>query len=524
MGSTFHGLETAVKSLYTQQTAINTAGHNISNANTKGYSRQIVSLEADRPLYVPAINTENSTGQLGTGVSVSEITRIRETYLDDQYRDMNSEYGEWQIKENSLGKIESITNEPSDQSISSVLNDFWNSWSDLATQPDSLTARTVVVETAVTLVESINDVANNLSDLEDDLVSGLDIVVGDSNTLISQIAELNREIARIETLGDNANDLRDERDLYTDKLSKYLNINVKETSSGYTITSGENTLVEGFIASPLDANSLPGDISSGQIKGYQESISEVNIYQNQLDELVRGIVEGEFQLTIPAGTIIPEGQTLTFVDDTEVTFSGDRASRRLISDVTIKIDGVNGLHQLGYTLGDPLTSGEAFFTTNDGSSDFNATNVEVNSNIANDASKIACSTNTYIESDGSEQVVRGNNDIANWLGELRNLDISFDSSLTDSPIEGHGTIGEYYNAMIGQLGVKEQEAMRQISNKESLVNQIENSRQSVSGVSLDEEMANLIKFQSAYNSAARMITTLDELYDKLINSTGVVGR
>lgn len=108
--------------------------------------------------------------------------------------------------------------------------------------------------------------------------------------------------------------------------------------------------------------------------------------------------------------------------------------------------------------------------------------------------------------------------------ELRNLDINFDNSLEDSPINGSGTISEYYNAMVGQLGVKEQEAIRQISNKESLVNQVENSRQSVSGVSLDEEMANLIKFQSAYNSAARMITTLDELYNKLINSTGIVGR
>lgn len=524
MGSTFHGLETAVKALYTQQTAINTAGHNISNANTKGYSRQVVSLEADRSLYVPAINNETSTGQLGTGVRVSEITRIRESYLDDQYRDLNSEYGEWEIKENSLSKMEAIINEPSDQSISSVLNDFWNSWSDLATQPDSLTARTVVVETAVTLAESINDVAANIQALKDDLTSGLEIVVGDSNTLMSQIADLNKEIARIEALGDNANDLRDERDLYTDKLSEYMNISVKEMSTGYTITTGGTTLVEGYESSPLDANSLASNISTGQIKGYQDSINEVNIYAQQLDGFVRGIVEGEFELTLPKGTVIPEGQTITLLDDSETTFSGDKASRTLATDVTVKINGVNGIHQLGYTLSDPLTSGEAFFATNDGSSEINALNIKVNPTIANDGSNIACSTNTYIETDGSEQVIRGNNDVANWLGELRNLDINFDNSLEDSPINGSGTISEYYNAMVGQLGVKEQEAIRQISNKESLVNQVENSRQSVSGVSLDEEMANLIKFQSAYNSAARMITTLDELYNKLINSTGIVGR
>lgn len=177
---------------------------------------------------------------------------------------------------------------------------------------------------------------------------------------MSQIADLNKEIARIEALGDNANDLRDERDLYTDKLSEYMNISVKEMSTGYTITTGGTTLVEGYESSPLDANSLASNISTGQIKGYQDSINEVNIYAQQLDGFVRGIVEGEFELTLPKGTVIPEGQTITLLDDSETTFSGDKASRTLATDVTVKINGVNGIHQLGYTLSDPLTSGEAF--------------------------------------------------------------------------------------------------------------------------------------------------------------------
>lgn len=524
MVSTFHGIETAKRGIFAQQTAINTTGHNVSNANTIGYSRQVVGMIADRSMEVPGINNSTSPGQLGSGVDIANIIRVRETYLDDQFRGLNSGYGEWLIREDTLSKIEAMVNEPGSQSLSSVLNDFWNSWSDLATQPDSLTARTVVIENAITLADSFNDLANKLSGLQENLANSLNIITNDSNTLLLQISSLNREITRLESLGNNANDLRDSRDIYVDKLSEYMNINVREMSNGYVITTGSTELVNGYDASLIDATALPADIQSGKMFGYQYSMNELAMFQSQLDELAKSVAIGEIEFTIPKGTIIPEGHKLTLLDDTELTFSGDITERTTTIDLTVKIAGLNGIHQLGYTLEDPPNGGEPFFAITGGGSDFTANNIKVNSNIASNVRKIATSSSVYLGADGLEHVAKGNNDLAVWIAGLRNYDISFNDSIADSPIKGNGTVSEYYNAMIGQLGVKSQEAGRRIDNNDVLLAQVSNSRLSVSGVSIDEEMANLVKFQQAYSASARMISTLDEMFDKLINGTGIVGR
>lgn len=127
MRSTFHGLETSKRGLFAQQTAMNTTGHNIANANTVGYSRQVVNFTASRPIEVPGISSSTAPGQLGTGVNFSDIGRVRESFLDGQYRDQNQSLGNWEVQRATLGRIEEIINEPSETGMSSVLDDFWNS-------------------------------------------------------------------------------------------------------------------------------------------------------------------------------------------------------------------------------------------------------------------------------------------------------------------------------------------------------------------------------------------------------------
>ncbi|OEF99501.1 flagellar hook-associated protein FlgK [Vulcanibacillus modesticaldus] len=527
MRSTFHGLETAKRGLFAQQTAMQTTGHNIANANTKGYSRQVVNFVASSPLEVPGITNSTAPGQLGSGVDFSSIKRVRETFLDDQFRNQNKSYGDWSIRRNTLEKIEAVINEPSEQGIRTVLDNFWNSWQELAGQPDNLTARSVVMETAMALTDTFNDIAYKFGDLKRDLEESIKIKVDDANTLITQIAELNGEIYRIERLGDNANDLRDQRDLLTDNLSKLINIDVTETAKGYTITSGATQLVADNETTLLDVNGLPDDISGGEINGFLVSLEHVDTFQAQLDQMVKGLVEGEFDLTIPKGTILPEGTTLTKVDGTELTFSGDATARTVTAEITVRVKGFNGLHQLGYTLNDPLQPGGLFFTTKDGSNNFVAGNIQLNPEIALDIRNIATSTSTYTVSGATgneEKVIKGNNQLALWLAQMRNALITFDESEVEAAIDGEGTFDENFRAMVGRLGVKTQEAIRQEENSRILTEQVDSRRQSVSGVSLDEEMANLIKFQQAYNASARMITTIDQLLDKLINGTGVVGR
>lgn len=525
MRSTFHGLETAKRGLYAQQTAMQTTGHNIANANTDGYSRQVVDFIASQPLEAPGITHSTAPGQLGTGVNFSSIVRLRESFLDDQFRNQNKSYGDWTIRQDTLEKLEVIMNEPSEYGIRSVLDNFWNSWNDLMGQPENLTARSVVMENAVALSDTVNDIAYKLTDLKNDLSENAKIKVEEANVLIQQIASLNQEIYRVEGMGDFANDLRDQRDLYTDKLSKLINIDVIQTNKGYTIKSGNLDLVSGNIATFLDSDSLPADIDSGEINGYLVSIEHVDTFRAELDQLVKGLVEGEFEFTIPVGTILPEGTELTITDGTEVTYSGDQTARTVSADITVVINGLNGLHQLGYTLQEPLQAGGLFFTTKDGSSDFMAGNLKVNPDITNDVRNIAASTSVYTVSTGTgteEKVVKGNNQLALWIAELRNMNVKFDE--IDNAVSGEGTIDEVFRSMIGRLGVKAQEAERQAENQRVLVEQVDIRRQSVSGVSLDEEMANLVKFQHAYNAAARMITAIDEVLDKVINGMGIVGR
>jgi len=525
MRSTFFGLETAKRGLFASQTAIQTTSHNIANANTEGYTRQAVDFVASKPMETLGWQRSTSPGQIGTGVDYSNIRRLRDSYLDGQYRNQNQDYGDWTVQQSTYEKLEAIINEPSDTGIRTVMDNFWNSWQDLAAQPDNLTARSVVNERAAAMTDAFNDVASKLEDLKADLVDSIKIKlgsadattlstngpenIGDVNTLLTQISKLNEQIYQVEAQGDHANDLRDQRDLLTDKLSGLIDITVKNEpdNSGYTISLGGNMLVkanhanqiyfdanasnlttipfslQGFIHDssmipPTDTSiNLATVIGSGEVHGYLQSIEEVENMQNQLNDLVNGLVSGKINMTLSDGT-------------------------------QLQADGINGLHQMGFDLNG--VAGEPFFTLDPLNS---AVSIKVNDNIVKDVSKIAASNFTYTDSSGNVQVVKGNNQVALWIADMKY-----------TKIQGIGSSDEYFRSMVGNLGVKSQEANRQYENQKVLVDQVDTRRQAVSGVSLDEEMADLIKYQHAYNASARMITTMDEMLDKVINGMGVVGR
>ncbi|MEB3102341.1 flagellar hook-associated protein FlgK [Ferviditalea candida] len=537
MSSTFHGIETAKRSLFTQQAALNTTGHNIANANTAGFSRQVVNMTASKPMEAYGMNRSVTPGQLGTGVEFTSITRVRESFLDDQFRNENKSLGNWSIQADTLDKLQTIMNEPSDSGLRTVLDNFWKSWSDLSKDPENVTGRKIVRENAIALTDAFNQTSKQLSDLKNDLTNNIQVKVNEINSTITTIAGLNAEIQRIEGLGDDANDLRDQRDLLTDNLSKIANIQVTNTPQGYNISIGGINLVTGgtFTATSeaaLESGFASGDLNSGEVYGMIVSRDKyVADYQNQLDTLANTIANGEVTITIPAGSVIPEGATLNVVTGTgsnqtvtSTTFSG--TSRTLSADLTVQVNGLNGLHQLGYLFGSPPATGGDFFTAKPGSSGITATSIQLNPDIAADASKIA----TSLRTDGTgvnETTVKGNNTLAMLMAQLKDTSFTFTaqgSSASSGSGVTSGTIDEYFRAIIGQLGVQGQEASRQLNNQKALVDQVDGRRQSVSGVSLDEEMSNMIKFQHAYGAAARFMTSYDQILDKLINGTGMVGR
>lgn len=530
MRSTFGGMEIAKRSLFAQQAALQTTGHNIANANTVGYTRQTVHFVASRPMEAVGWMRSNVPGQIGQGVEFDQITRIREKFLDSQYYNENQYLGEWAARSNTLEKLEAIVNEPSDTGIRQTIEGFWNAWQTLSKEPENVTARAALKEKALALTDSFNHAGKQLRELSEDLTNSIDVVSTEANTILKQIASLNNEIFRVEGLGNNANDLRDQRDLLMDNLSQIVNVTAVETESGYTVKMGDTELVNGInVTATFDrefvaAQAASGQLRSGEIKGLLVSRDDyLASYRFQLDAMVKSLVQGKVTVTLPKGTVVPEGTVIG-----NKTYKGSIEERTLNADDpqarTISVNGINGLHQLGYTLEDPPQTGIPFFTLKEGATEFSAESITLNPEIEKKVANIAASLRVEADADGNVKVIRGNNDAALLLAGLRNQKFDFDPTSAGTPLLTSGTFDEFFRAMVGQLGVQGREADRQLTNQQILVDQVESRRQSVSGVSLDEEMSNMIKFQHAYNAAARAMTTFDEMLDKVINSMGVVGR
>ena len=235
-------------------------------------------------------------------------------------------------------------------------------------------------------------------------------------------------------------------------------------------------------------------------------------YRRQLDSLANTLANGEIKVTIPKGSYLPQDFAQNHNPPLTVP---------LANDTIVTVKGINGLHQLGFTLegGTPPATGGLFFVTSDGSATITARNLTLNPAIANDVNKIA----TSMRQDADGNVIRGNNTLALLMSELKDVKFVFDESATGNGVTS-STITNYYNAFVGEIGVISNRMKRNMLNTQMQLDQVEANRQSVSGVSLDEEMSDLIRFQHAYNAAARLMTSFDEMLNKLINGTGVVGR
>jgi flagellar hook-associated protein 1 FlgK len=463
MAGLFQGLEIGRRALMTHQVRLQTIGHNIANVDTPGYSRQRVNISNTWP--------ENSPqGLIGTGVTVDDIRSIKDLFLGAQFRESQKSLGNWTYKDKALQQIESLFNEPQDSSLNDMLNDFWNSWSELSTNSDSSSNRNSVLATANQLVHGFHQLANSISELRAATDADLASLTAEVNRLTSEIGVLNQQIKKAELGTDRANDLRDQRDLLTDQLAGIIDVNVIDKDDGATVVAmGSMILVDGSSTLKIDAEAsiIRGEVThnlvwagtevrltnkDGQLAGLIETRDKIiPKYMEQLNELARTLVEQ-----------------------------------------------VNAIHETGYGLNG--TTGVAFFDP----AFTDASNIKINQEITRDINRIAAS-----------QSPDGDNIISLALSDLRNAEVTASGSMT---------INDFYTTMVGSLGVEAREASSFTSNYELLSNQIDNQRQSVQGVSLDEEMANMVKSQHAYDAAARVITTMDEALDVVIRDMGIVGR
>ncbi|WP_040209380.1 flagellar hook-associated protein FlgK [Neobacillus jeddahensis] len=481
MVSTFHGLEVAKRGLAAQQAALATTGQNISNANTTGYTRQRVEMQATSAISIPGSNAY----QLGTGVDVSKVVRLREDYLDVQIRNENKNLGYYEAKSDTLSKVEEIFNEPSDNGLAYVMDEFWKSWQELEKNPESAASRAIVSQKGVAVAETFQYLSTSLEQTQTDLKNVIQTKTSEVNSLAAQIGSLNDQISRLVPNNYEPNDLYDQRDVLIDQLSKLVNVKVANGKNGMVdVTVGNAVLVTGKTANSL---TVEFDDTSGLVK--KDSIKI-----------------GDQQVSLEAGELLGRIESYGTVED-----GGTIPDFIQKIDTLAKVfaDSINEIHKQGLNLKN--ISGESdikvdFFTGT------TAKDLNVNAEILKSLDLIAAAT---------EEGTAGNSSSGNGENAKAIANIKFDNNLSFNGTTS--TMDDYFRNIVAQLGIDSQQAQRMHDNSEVIVNQVENRRQSVSAVSLDEEMANMIKFQQAYNASARVMTSIDECLDKVINGMGRVG-
>lgn len=506
MYSTFMGLETAYRALITAQTALNVSGQNISNASTKGYSRQIDNIQATAPL---TVLKNGKAMSIGTGATIDSITRVRDAYIDHQYRREASSYEYWSGREASLNMVEGLLNETSQFSLSNDLAEFWNAWSELANNPEQSAGRIVVKEKALTLVETFNHINQQITDLQDDLNKSVDASITQINTIAEQIQVLNIQIKNSEVRGDNPNDIKDKRDALVDQLSELVPVTVVESRDdaftdrqvgNYTVIIGnpadsDNVLVDNTFVKYLQEDPVPIDPANG--------FSQV-VWQEDYDS-----GDGSFTGTVDLGTKRGSLQADLEMRDTYlITFRGQIDT--LAAEMA---NAVNAIHKEGRGLENDAGSvlaGLDFFTSTD-ADPINAGNITVNSVIQNDENNIAAATDNTpdpVESGDASIALAIASLASGWEGFIK---------ITAGPAPlAANSFGDYYEGIVAQMGSDVQQSTRMVEGQSVLVSQLNNSREALSGVSLDEEMIDLLKFQKGYSSAARLVTMLDSMLDSVL--------
>ena len=209
--SNFFSLEIGKRSVLMHQTALSVTGHNIANDNTPGYTRQVPDIVTTPPWHSPALVQSGKAGQLGTGVDIAAINRIRDEFVDSQIRHENKAEGYWDAMQNTLAKIEVILNEPTKDGLRGVMDMFWESWQDLSLHPESEAVRAVVVQRGMSLAEAFNHTHRQLVELREDVNAQVKVKVDEVNSIAMQIADLNQQILAVTISGKRPNDLLDKR-------------------------------------------------------------------------------------------------------------------------------------------------------------------------------------------------------------------------------------------------------------------------------------------------------------------------
>ena len=623
MGSTFSGIELGKRSLQAHTQAITTAGHNISNANTEGYSRQRVELKEFDPLYLPQLERPEAPGMIGQGVASFSIRRIRDEMLDQRIVAQANQEGYWQTRSDYYTMLEQIYNEPDDISIRSNMDKFWEAWQELSIHPENIAARQAVATRGESLTDTINQRYESLHGVNVLVNADIEATVRQINNYAEQIAALNGEIVRSRGMGDNPNDLLDQRDLLVDKLSELVNITTSDRDvDEFMVHVDGRVIVQGSIPRGYNLRTVTDNFGNAQLiwsdtgfdahvnggklwaliqlrdEDIRSEMQSLNTMTMNFSDLVNDVhrnavgangvtgldfftshpfvenvngnydydgdgvldrsyifritgtnelkaqeqigLEGVMRFSAPSGMIEVTYFATDMVSDVvdrindsngEVKAYLDRNNNLVLKattsasvqnpDFVIRHIEDSGMFLTGYA-GILRESGEA------GAFDYGVADavnqlagaqfavtpqvnpsayVAVNPAIRHDVKSVAASF-----ADARGGVAVGDGRAALEIASIRNTQVMI----------GHKrTFDDYFADTVTNVGLKGEQAATQLANQNAIMGDLRTLRESISGVNIDEELADIIKFQHGYNAAALFIKTWDDLVDTVINRLGV---
>ncbi len=246
MFSTFHGIEIGKKGLQTNNAGMDIVGHNLSNVETEGFSRQKVNMQSFEPLYAPSANRVETAGQVGTGVEIQDIQRVRNLAIDDRINFEKGGMGYWTSKKEFLNQVEMILNEPGKPNLRTVMDEYWDSWKQVSDNPTDGASRAELIQRTLAVTDTFKHNFHSLYDLRTNANALIEQKVGDINHMATEISNLNVQIVKSEAMGDFPNDLYDKRDLLVDKLASLVDIKVERNNKHEVIIYiGSENLVQG---------------------------------------------------------------------------------------------------------------------------------------------------------------------------------------------------------------------------------------------------------------------------------------
>lgn len=466
MAGTFFGISVASTGLAAQRMALEVVSQNIAHANDPSYKRQRLTVTEGMPLAQAQEASATGTTVLGTGVQTGAVQRIRDALIEHRLMQAGESSAQWEFMSRTLSQIEAALAEPSDTGLQTDLNAFWASWNQVATTPNSIALRTTLVENTQALCSRIQYLYKQVGSAIDDLnLSAVD-AVRNINLIASEIATINSQVAALSSGGAEVNDLLNRRDGLVQDLAKIVSISqFGEGGGDFVITIGGRVLVQG-----TQKNTL------------------VNAVDANGNQAIRWAEDGQ--------DVIVQGGQLRALQDLRDSIIPDYLSQ-LNGFASSLVEQVNAVHAAGKTL--TGADGGNFFVA--GSV---ASNIAIDPAVLNDPRLIAASSSGAV----------GDGQIAAQIAALGDQ---------ANPATGF-SINQMYRALIGSIGSSASIARKQSEAQALSFQQFSTQQQSISGVSLDEEMTNMIKFQQAYNACARVISVMDEMLGVLIEKTGAIGR